>query len=228
MTAWSELSEDFQRDVAVIDALGFGLGTAQLMTLGYGTPLSGVLSQTTATDKFTQEFRLVSPESDSFEWLIGAYYTDEDSGLNPQQVIGVVPGTDDPAEGIPLLADVTVDSTYEEIAVFANATWHVTSKFDLSFGGRWSENDQELDQSLVAIHPLLGPDPLEQSFLDLKSSESPTTWSVSPRYRVLGYHLGVPACRDGLSSRRSQRAAPEFGLSRHIRLGRTDQLRARP
>jgi outer membrane receptor protein involved in Fe transport len=182
VTAWSELSEVFQRDVAVIDALGFGLGTAQLMTLGYGTPLSGVLNQTTATDKFTQEFRLVSPESESFEWLIGAYYTDEDSGLNPQRVVGVVPGTDDPAEGIPLLADVTVDSTYEEIAVFANATWHVSPKFDFSFGGRWSENDQELDQNLVAIHPLLGPDPLVVSFEDLKSSESPTTWSVSPRY----------------------------------------------
>ena len=27
-------------------------------------------------------------------------------------------------------------STYEELALFANATWHVTDRFDLSFGGR--------------------------------------------------------------------------------------------
>ena len=48
-------------------------------------------------------------------------------------------------------------STYEELAVFANATWHMTDSFDLSFGARWSENDQEASQSLtIGLPPELG------------------------------------------------------------------------
>ena len=88
MTSYSEFLEDFERDVATLDLIGTGLGTAQLLTFAYSSPgttdrlLSGVLFQNTGTDKFTQEFRLVSPESDRFEWLLGAFYTDEDS-LDP-------------------------------------------------------------------------------------------------------------------------------------------------
>ena len=188
VTSYSEFSENFQRDVAVLDVLNTGIPTAQLLTFLYSTPgttdtlLSGILEQTTATDKFTQEFRLVSPDSDSFEWLLGAYYTDEDSGINPQNVTAVVPGTDDAAAGLPPVALVSVDSTYEEIALFANATWHITDRFDLSFGGRWSDNDQSAAQAVRIELPLFGV--IEQNFDNLKSSESPFTWSISPRFEL--------------------------------------------
>ena len=188
VTSYSEFTEDLQRDVAVVDALNAGIPIAQLLTFVYSTPgttdalLSGVLRQTTATDKFTQEFRLVSPESDRFEWLLGAYYTDEDSGINPQRIVAVLPGTDDNAPGIPRVADVSLDSTYQELALFANATWHIAPKFDLSFGGRWSDNDQEAKQHALIVLPILPGGSITQDFDNLKSSESPFTWSVSPRY----------------------------------------------
>jgi len=158
----------------------------QLATLFFSTPgttdrlLSAILNQVTSTDKFTQEFRLVSPESDTFEWLFGAYYTDEDSGLDPQTYTAVEPGTEDPAAGIPAIADGSLVSTYEELAFFANATWHITDRFDLSFGGRWSENDQEASQGLtIGLPPPFGGTSL---FEGLKSSESPFTYSISPRF----------------------------------------------
>jgi outer membrane receptor protein involved in Fe transport len=194
VTAYSEFVNDFRADAAVVDVLNTGLGTAQLMTFAYSTPgtadtlLSGVLDQTTGTDKFTQEFRLVSPESEKFEWLLGAYYTDEDSVVD-QQLIAVDPATSDPVAGIPLPADLTLDSTYEELALFGNATWHVTDRFDLSFGARWSDNDQKASQFATIILPefLFPPPPppggvVEQNFEGLESSESPFTWSFSPRY----------------------------------------------
>jgi iron complex outermembrane recepter protein len=196
VTSYSEFSEVFTRDAAVVDVLGTGLGTAQLMTFAYSTPgttdtlLSGILDQTTATDKFTQEFRLVSPESDGFEWLLGAYYTDEDS-LIGQELIAVEPGTNNPVSGIPLPADLGIVSAYEELALFGNATWHVTDRFDLSFGARWSENDQDASQFVTIILPTFLFDPeappddlttIEQNFDNLKSSESPVTWSFSPRF----------------------------------------------
>jgi outer membrane receptor protein involved in Fe transport len=188
VTAFSEFSENFQRDAALLDAIGAGIGTAQLMTLVYSTfgsgdnPLSGIVRQTTATDKFTQELRLVSPDSDQFEWLLGAYYTNEHSGIDPQSIVAATPGTNDIAPGIPPLAEVSLTSRYEEKALFANATWHFTDRFDLSFGGRWSENDQEAAQKATIIVPVLLPGPIVQDFSGLKSSESPFTWSVSPRF----------------------------------------------
>jgi iron complex outermembrane receptor protein len=187
VTSYSEFSEDFQRDSALVDVIGAGVGTAQLLTLLYSTPgttdtlLSAILDQTTATDKFTQEFRLVSPESDKFEWLLGAYYTDEDSIIH-QEFIAVEPGTNIPVAGIPKEADLSIVSAYEELAFFGNTTWHVTDRFDLSFGARWSENDQDAAQNALIVLPILPGGQLELNFDDLKSSESPFTWSFSPRY----------------------------------------------
>jgi iron complex outermembrane recepter protein len=187
VTSYSEFTHDLQSDAAVVDVLGAGLGTAQLLTFVYSTPgtadtlLSGILDQTTATDKFTQEFRLLSPESDQFEWLVGAYYTDEDSVID-QRLIAVDPVTGAPVASVPLVADLAIDSTYEELALFGNATWHVTDRFDLSFGARWSDNDQDATQSGLIILPILPGGELELNFDDLKSSESPVTWSFSPRY----------------------------------------------
>lgn len=178
VTSYGEFEQDFQRDASLVP---LGLPVAQLATFVYGTPLSAILNQVTSTDKFTQELRLVSAEDESFEWLAGVYYTDEDSGIAPQTYTLVDPGTENPAVGIPPLADGDLTSTYEETAFFANATWHITDRFDMGFGGRWSDNDQEATQSLtIGLPPELGGG--TAVFDGLESSESPFTWSVSPRY----------------------------------------------
>ena len=185
VTSYGEFTETFQRDAA-LTPIDDGLpGTAQLATLLFSTPgttdqlLSSTLNQITSTEKFTQELRLVSPESDRFEWLVGAYYTDEDSGIDPQQIFAVEAGTETLAAVVPgALVEASLVSKYEELAMFANATWHITDRFDLSFGGRWSENDQEASQVVTGV--LLGGEVVE--FSGLESSESPFTYSVSPRF----------------------------------------------
>src|SRR5262249_46772627 len=147
VTSYSEFEEKFQRDLALLPANGVAL--SQLLTFVFGdpatNPLSAIQNQVTSTDKFTQEFRLVSPQDQTLEWLLGIYYTHEDSGID-QVFTGVNAGTETPAAGIPTLATGKIPSTYEEIAVFANTTWHITSKFDLSLGARQSRNDQEASQ----------------------------------------------------------------------------------
>ena len=183
VTSYGEFEQTFQADVGGINV---GVRLDQLLTALFSDPVTvdpplGVIqNQVTATDKFTQEFRLVSPESDSFEWLVGLYYTDEDSGIDPQVISPVIAGTEDIIENFPVvLGTAFVRSTYEELALFANATWHVTDRFDLSFGGRASENDQEASQALDGL--LVGG---TQNFEDVKSSESPFTYSVSPRFEL--------------------------------------------
>jgi len=191
VTSYSEFSETFQDDVSTVPypilvappdvVVVMPLTTA--LTFIFADPvtaqpgLSAIVNQVTATNKFTQEFRLVSPESDRFEWLLGAYYTNEHSAIDPQLITMVLAGTEDPVPGLPALADTKLTSQYKETALFGNATWHISERFDLSFGGRWSDNDQEASQFLSGL--LVG-EPVV--FDEVKSSESPVTWSVSPRY----------------------------------------------
>jgi len=182
ITSYSEFEQDFQSDVAANSNLA-GIPLAQVATLFFGDPntrpLSAIQDQITGTDKFAQEFRLVSPDSDTFEWLAGLYYTEEDSRIDPQRISAVEAGTDTIATDIPVLVEAAVTSSYEEVAAFANATWHATERLELSFGARISENDQEASQVLEGA--LLGG---AVNFDDAESSESPFTWSFSPRFTV--------------------------------------------
>ena len=184
VTSYGTFEETLQRDVGGIPVQGVRLD--QLLTAIFSDPVTvdpplGVIqNQVTSTDKFTQEFRLVSPESDTFEWLLGVYYTNEDSAIKPQVISPVIAGTEDIITNFPVvLGEAFVTSTYEELALFANATWHITDRFDLAFGGRTSQNDQKASQALDGL--LVGG---TQNFEDVKSSESPFTYSVSPRFEL--------------------------------------------
>jgi outer membrane receptor protein involved in Fe transport len=182
ITSYGTFETDFQGDLALATALTGGPPLASLVTLLFGDaearPLSAVLPQTTSTDKFTQELRLVSPTGERFDWLVGAYYTDEDSAIK-QKIFAVEAGTDTVATGVPTLADLSLDSTYEEFAGFANATWHATPRLDLSFGGRASHNEQVASQLSDGV--LAGG---FVRFDDVESSESPFTWSFAPRFEL--------------------------------------------
>ena len=182
VTSYGTFETDFQSDLAIATNLTGGPPLSALVTQLFGNartrPLSAVLPQTTSTDKFTQELRLVSAKSKAFDWLVGGYYTNEDSAIK-QKITAVEAGTDDVATGIPILADVALDSTYEEIAGFANATWHATPRFDLALGGRLSHNKQVASQR--SDGPLAGG---PARFDDVKSSESPFTFSFAPRFEI--------------------------------------------
>jgi len=182
VTSSGEFEQNFVNDIAIGHSLTGGTDLAALLTFLFGDPvalpLSAILPQTTATDKISQEFRLVSRDNDTFEWLVGAYYTKEDSVIN-QEILAVDAGTDNVVSALPPLAVIALDSEYEEVALFANATWYVSPRFELSFGARSSRNDQVASQR--GDGPLAGG-PTE--FAGLKSSESPFTWSFSPRLKL--------------------------------------------
>jgi hypothetical protein len=182
ITSFGRFESDFHTDLAIATNLTGGPPLASLVTFLFGDatarPLSAILPQTTSTDKISQELRLVSAENEKFEWLVGGYYTDEDSAIQ-QRILAVEAGTDTTAAGIPELADLGLDSTYREFAGFANATWHATERFDVALGGRLSHNKQVASQ--LADGPLVGG---LTRFDDVESSESPFTFSVAPRYEI--------------------------------------------
>ncbi len=126
---------------------------------------SALLVKDLGFDKFTQEVRLTSNSNQSFEWIVGGYYTKED-GHNIQNLITT------PAE--PFLY-ANFPSTYKETSFFANGTYYFRPDFDASAGIRYADysNDVKLD----AVGPLLAPIPLTSI------DDKVTTYLFNMRYR---------------------------------------------
>lgn len=134
--------------------------------------------------KFTEELRLSSNGKSAIDWLIGGYYTRE-TGL----ISGFL-GTDDPVTHQPagpgaLLQTTGLDSVYREYAAFANATWHLTDRFDVTVGGRYARNSQDGQQTNVTLGTVF-------PFAPLKSAENVFTYSVAPRFE-LSKHVALYA-----------------------------------
>jgi len=136
------------------------------------------LGQETNNRKYTQEVRLASNEGAPFEWLVGGYYTDE-KGLIFQEYVAVTPGTLTELDGLPLLAELYLNSRYKEYAGFANATLHLGERFDIDVGGRYSHNKQTASQAAEGV--LAGGVPINS---DLKSSDNVFTYSVAPKFKL--------------------------------------------
>ena len=79
------------------------------------------------------------------------------------------------------VGDLTLHSEYEEIAAFVSGTIHFGPRFDLTLGGRYSENDQEAKQDGVG---LLAGGAAGVSFPLVTSSEDVFTYSVAPKFKI--------------------------------------------
>lgn len=132
-------------------------------------------------EKFTQEVRLQSADSDRFEWLIGGYYTNEKTALI-QEFFPFTLASQDflPTAGtfgpftFTRLVFANIDADYKEVAGFASATYKFSDRFDITAGGRYSRNKQKSIQQVIQLgngSPQSG-----------KSSEGVFTYSVSPRF----------------------------------------------
>jgi outer membrane receptor protein involved in Fe transport len=159
------------------------LGSVLNFLLG-GLVAPGVIGpfedQQTDLNKFTQEVRLASPSNDTFEWMVGAYYTKEKGKID--QFIGSVDlTTGDPFGIAPIddLATARIDSRYKEVAGFANVTWHATDRFDITGGARIARNKQSAHQITASALGLVGA-----SDFTTRSDESVFTYSISPRFDV--------------------------------------------
>jgi len=174
VTSYSTFEQDFQSDLDPLYAALFTFVLGDPVT----NPLGAIQEQTTATDKFTQEFRWVSHDNDTFEWLVGLYYAKEESAIDPQIFYAVEANTEIIVP-FPTLASGVIDSEYEEVALYADGTWYLSPKWELEVGGRLSQNDQTASQVLDGI--LVGG---LTEFQNAKSSESPFTWSFAPRFII--------------------------------------------
>lgn len=133
------------------------------------------------TDKFTQELRLSVPIGQRFEWLIGGFYTYENSKYN-QAILA-----EDPSSGAVAGATLTdaFAATYMETAGFTNLTIHLTDRFDLQLGGRESQIRQTFSDAFTGplVMVFFGQtSPYIQPQLDSKANAF--TYLVTPQFKV--------------------------------------------
>ena len=134
--------------------------------------------------RFTEEVRLASDPGMRvlglpIDWQAGFYF-DHERG-NQQQFYDPF----DTSTGAPIalqnsLADLSLRSRYTEYAGFADVTLHITDKFDILGGVRYSENDQHYTQGGGGY--LGGGIPFPAEIVS-SSSDSSTTFLVTPEYK---------------------------------------------
>ncbi|MCY4426244.1 MAG: TonB-dependent receptor [Halieaceae bacterium] len=126
---------------------------------GFNLPVTAIVGNISdqAVEQFTQEFRLLSPGGETFDWLVGVYYFNKELERETVQAldpfaIGLLPFPG-------FVAAVTNDSDveWESFAVFGQGTWHINERARLTAGLRVNYDDLET-ATVVGVPVELFPD----------------------------------------------------------------------
>jgi outer membrane receptor protein involved in Fe transport len=136
--------------------------------------------------KFNQEFRLSSEPGSTlfghgFDWQAGGYYTHERVAFILNWDGLTFPGAVRLPEPLGTVYAFNVPSSYQDLAAYADATYHFTPKFDIEVGGRVAGNKQT---SQVTEGGLLTGLPAVTTLSAIHTSETVLTYSVAPRYHL--------------------------------------------
>lgn len=124
------------------------------LDLGYGagpveTPYYGVQSGRAKSDQFTQEVRLSSSTESALQWIVGAFYMQEDLSSTGSFLFGDDSGAfgylDGGAPAVFLVLD-DYEQKIESLALFAHTTYQATEKLKFTLAGRLSRDKRKLDQ----------------------------------------------------------------------------------
>lgn len=129
-------------------------------------------------EKYTQELRLASALDQRITWLIGGYYSREDTDSRARYVPLFADGT--PITDLLEFYDEHVKNRYTDFSFFGNATFNVTDRWEVSAGVRHSRITEDFHDRLVGL--LLSGSPTVPYFDDIETNDRATTWSLGARY----------------------------------------------
>ena len=139
-------------------------------------------------NKLTEEARLSGTVA-SLDWVVGAFYTHENS-----DTIVTIP-TYEIATGAPLalpsLLEADTKGHYIGTAEFAQLTYKFTPKFSLSVGGRFAQD--KLHDTAFASGVLVGPASLTPS----ASDGNATTFTVAPTFKLTDHLMAYARIASG-------------------------------
>ena len=182
----------YDGNIDIATSFDFGPGGSNIASVFFPNTVTTLLNRH-KTKKFSQEIRL-NASAGIFDLLVGGFYTNERSPIF--QAIGANDVTTGALVGT--ISDASFPSTFKEYAGFGDLTVHLTDRFDVQLGGRYSQNKQTYFETDTG--PLNGPDPI---IITANSKDHVFTYLVTPRYRfsddlmvyarvASGYRAGGP------------------------------------
>jgi len=173
VTGYSRAVRDFDGDQSVLVR-----NWVRMLTGGAVTDARGSLVAPTTTEKFTQEVRLASAQEQRITWLVGGYYSKEDTDADQR----IVPYSADGAifSDVLELSNEEVKARYTDLSAFANVTFKITDQWDVSGGVRHSRTTDDFHDRLTGT--FLSGSPTEPYFDDIETKYKATTWSFDTRY----------------------------------------------
>ena len=178
-----------------------------------------------STDRWAHEFRLTSANNEHLEWLVGLYYTKEESS-NFQGAVAQPSGFNLVTQQFP--------SDYEEKAAFGNVTYYFTPKLDATVGMRLQQQ-----RHVACCSPAPASSPA-RALPEQTVSDDVQTYLFNARYRpnddvslyvraANGYRPGFrePAADRSGDRRRALGAVRQGGHAVELRGRREGQPRRR-
>jgi iron complex outermembrane recepter protein len=130
------------------------------------------LADHAATEKATQEVRLAVAGPWTFEWQLGGFYTHEKSSFMQQLVLRDAAGRALPEE----VFTFSAPTRYEESAAFGDLTWHLTDRFDVTGGLRYTRARSRYAQT--------GGGALGLSAPDTRAADDAVTYLANAHYHL--------------------------------------------
>jgi iron complex outermembrane receptor protein len=161
ITAYRESEYDFLDDLTGIPLLDLAAQNPPGVPLpplpGIWTAPENVIDAVDEdADQFSQEFRLTGTTG-SIDWVSGAFYMEENverdeefyTQYNTLLQLGL---------GLPAIGNVlfTQDNETTSMALYGQADWHITDRWTLTYGLRWSDDEKDIEQGAF---DLLGTEP---------------------------------------------------------------------
>jgi iron complex outermembrane receptor protein len=181
-------------------------------------------------DMLSQEFQILSPDSDSYEYVVGAYLYQEDynisqnfdagaqfcapvafaiirgnlirAGRTPEQATQIAQAQAAACGQAPQFAGVNSEFEQElsSYALFYHGTHYLTEQWKLSLGGRFSNDDKDGSFEQVLNNPFFSLVRAPESAPDLSFSDSKFTYLANLSYQVNKNHMLFATASTGFKS----------------------------
>ena len=103
-------------------------------------------------DQFSTELRFASTAWDSFDFIAGVYYFEQEYAQESNLFLGIGPiGT---TFGLQLVGNA--NQKHESYSLFGEGNYHFNDKLTVTFGGRWSEDKKTFTNELFGVSPTPG------------------------------------------------------------------------
>ena len=96
-------------------------------------------------EQFAQELRLTSNNESALSWIVGGFYSKEESNIHNLYDLPIAP----------VFIDQVFNQESESLAGFVHLEWAFADNWNLTLGGRYTTEDREMDQTTDPFVPFV-------------------------------------------------------------------------